>query len=53
MSAFRKGDRVSLDLADVIIAVSRAESVIGIDYSSFSGKRTRCLGFQTGRRYKL
>ena len=41
-----KGDEVSLDLANVVIAVSRAKSVTGIEYfgiyrhSSFSGKRT-------------
>jgi hypothetical protein len=30
-----KGDKVSLDLADVVIAVSRAKSVTGIDYLVF------------------
>jgi hypothetical protein len=30
-----KGDEVSLDLADVVIAVSRAKSVTGIEYLVF------------------
>jgi hypothetical protein len=32
---FVKGDEVSLDLANVVVAVRRAESVTGIDYRVF------------------